>query len=464
MVQTDRADRRSPDLYDAQRSLAEGRVDARTLAERAIANHDPALNAYAQWTPEATRQQAAAADAARSVGADTGPLMGMPVSLKDIYAARGWRTCAGSPHALPAEPWERDGPLVTRLKRQLALITGKTNTVEFAFGGLGTNPHWGAPRNPWDRRRVAGGSSSGAAVSVCEGSALLALGTDTAGSIRVPAAMTGLAGLKLGAGRWPTAGIVPLSHLLDTPGLIARTARDLATGYGALDGDAPAPGPRPLPDLTGVRLCVPAEVVWDDASPGVAEAVERALTELEAAGARLLRRAVPEVAEALEVFRTTNLAGPDLYRLLTTELEGWLDTVDPAVRQRLDKATEVPAWQWLAARAKVGALSCAAAQRLADCHALVAPTVALTPPEIDAVQSPEAFARANGLVLRNTAVGNYLTMAGVTLPVGLDQAGLPVGMQLLGQPGAEAGLLALAQAVETVLGTADRRLGAPPVG
>ena len=450
------------DLASAIRALSAQRTTAAELAEHALAAHDPDLNAYATWTPETTRRQAAAADAARAAGADTGPLMGVPVSLKDIYAAAGWRTYAGSPKALPADPWERDGPLVGKLRRQLAAITGKTNTVEFAFGGLGPNAHWGAPRNPWDRDRVTGGSSSGAAVSVREGSALLAFGTDTAGSIRVPAAMTGLAGLKMGAGRWPTDGIVPLSHLLDTPGLIARTARDLAVGYGALDADAPGPAPAGLRDLHGVRLCVPTNVVWDEASTGVAEAVERALTELEAAGATLVRREVPEVAAAVELFRTANLAGPDLYRLLSTELPDWLDTVDPAVRRRLDTAAELPAWRWLAARARVGELSRAAAWRLRDCDALVSPTVALTPPRIDPVQAPEAFAKANGLALRNTAVGNYLTMAGVTLPAGLDAEGMPVGLQLLGQPGEEAALLALAQAAEAVLGTADDRLGRAP--
>ena len=451
-----------PDLATAIRALADRRVTAADLAERAIAAHDPELNGYAAWTPETTRRQAAAADGARAAGADTGPLMGVPLSIKDIFAAAGWRTYAGSPSALPAEPWERDGPLVARARRQLAVVTGKTNTVEFAFGGLGPNAHWGTPRNPWDRSRVTGGSSSGACVSVREGSALLAFGTDTAGSIRVPAAMTGLAGLKMGAGRWPTDGIVPLSHLLDTPGLIARTTRDLAIGYGALDADAPAAAPEPLPDLTGVRLCVPTTTVWDDTAAGVTEAVWQALNELEAAGARLISREVPEIAEAVKVFRTANLAGPDLYRLLSTDLEGWLDTVDPSVRQRLATAADVPAWQWLAARARVAALSRAAARRLADCHALVAPTVALTPPRIDDVRTPEAFARANGLALRNTAVGNYLTMAGITLPVGLDAQRMPVGLQLLGQPGGEPDLLALGQAAEAVLGTGERRLGTPP--
>ena len=450
------------DLASAVRALGAQRTTAVELAEHAIQAHNPDLNAYAAWTPETTRRQAAAADAARAAGADTGALMGVPVSLKDIYAAAGWRTYAGSPKALPADPWERDGPLVAKLRRQLAAITGKTNTVEFAFGGLGPNPHWGAPRNPWDRTRVTGGSSSGAAVSVREGSALLAFGTDTAGSVRIPAAMTGLAGLKMGAGRWPTEGIVPLSHLLDTPGLIARTVRDLAIGYGALDGDAPGPAPAALRDLSGVRLCVPASVVWDDSSPGVAEAAEEALLALEAAGATLVRREVPEVPAAVEVFRTANLAGPDLYRLLSTDLAGWLDTVDPAVRQRLDTAADVPAWRWLAARARVAELSRAAAARLSDCDALVAPTVALTPPRIEDVQAPEAFAKANGLALRNTAIGNYLTMAGVTLPAGLDAERMPVGLQLLGQPGTEGALLALAQAVEAVLGTADDRLGLPP--
>jgi aspartyl-tRNA(Asn)/glutamyl-tRNA(Gln) amidotransferase subunit A len=450
-----------PDLSATRQRLASGQLAAGDLAERAIANHDPALNAYAQWTPEATRQQAAAADAARAAGADTGPLMGLPVSLKDIYAAAGWRTYAGSPKALPAEPWERDGPLVARLRRQLAVVTGKTNTVEFAFSGMGTNAHWGTPRNPWDRTRVPGGSSSGAAVAVQEGSCLLALGTDTAGSVRVPASMTGLAGLKMGKGRWPTEGIVPLSRLLDTPGLLARTASDLAIGYAALE-DRDTPPPAPPADLSGVRLCVPGGEVWDDASPGIVEAVERALGELEAAGARLVRRAVPEIAGALEVFRTTNLAGPDLYRLLATELPEWLDTVDPSVRERVDKATEVPAWRWLAGEARVAELSRACTARLSDCDALAYPTVALTPPRIAEVEDPQAFAKANPMALRNTAVGNYLTMAGVSLPAGLDAAGMPVGLQLLSQPGAEARLLSLAQGCQAALGTADQRLGTPP--
>lgn len=453
-------DRRS--LVSAVRALRDGESTAVELAEAAAARHDPDLNAYAAWTPSTLHAHAQAADAAFAVGSDLGVLQGVPVSVKDIYAAAGWPTYAGSPNPLPADPWQQDGPLVQRLRGQLAAITGKTNTVEFAFGGIGTNAHWGAPRNPWDRSRVSGGSSSGAAVSLGEGTALLALGTDTAGSVRIPAAMTGNVGLKTGAGRWPTDGIVPLSRTLDTAGILARTAADLAFGFAGLEA-RPELGELALtpPDLYGARFAVADGVLWDDCSPGVAEAAETAIGELEAAGARVERIDLPELAGALEVFRTANLAGPELYAFLSQELPDWLETLDPGVRARVDKAAEMPAWRWLDARRRMEALSQSAHARLASYDALLAPTVAITPPTIAAMADPEVYGPTNLQALRNTAVGNYLTMAAVTLPVGLDAAGMPVGLQLMSTPGSEEWLISLAVAAELALGTADDRLGRP---
>jgi aspartyl-tRNA(Asn)/glutamyl-tRNA(Gln) amidotransferase subunit A len=449
-------------LCDAVRDLREGRSTASDLAEAAIERHDPALNAYAAWTPERLRDQAQAADAAFGAGADLGLLQGIPVSIKDIYAAAGWPTHAGSPNRLPADPWERDGPLMQRLRRQLAAIPGKTNTVEFAFGGIGTNAHWGTPRNPWDRSRVPGGSSSGAAVSLAEGTAMLALGTDTAGSVRIPAAMTGYVGLKTGAGRWPTEGIVPLSRTLDTAGILARSAADLAFGFAALEG-RPDIGELALASdgLSGRRFALPRGVLWADCSPGIVEAVEAAIGELEAAGASIQWIDLPEVDRALELFRTANLAGPELYALLSQQLPDWLETLDPGVRARVDKAAEVPAWRWLDARRRMTELSQAAHARLAAYDALLSPTVAITPPAIEAMADPQVYGPTNLHALRNTAVGNYLTLAGVTLPVGLDAAGMPVGLQMLSVPGSEEWLIALAIAVEKVLGSADDRLGLP---
>ena len=216
-------------LLALARALNERTVSARDLVEEAIANHErngAALNAYLLWTPARARQAADAADAAFAAGRSAGPLQGVPISLKDLFAAEGLPTFAGSNRRLPPE-WEVDGPVVANMRRQLGIFMGKTHMVEFAFGGTGQNHHWGAPRNPWDAKvhRSAGGSSSGAGVSLLEGSALLAMGSDTAGSVRIPAAATGTVGVKVTLGRWSAAGVVPLSPTFDTPGLFGAQRR-----------------------------------------------------------------------------------------------------------------------------------------------------------------------------------------------------------------------------------------------
>ena len=198
--------------------LGEGKLKARALAEEAIANHErfgAKLMAYSQWAPEHARKCADAADAAFAVGSRAGSLQGIPTSIKDLFGFAGFPTYAGSPKRLPPK-FEIDGPVVANLRRQLATVMGKTHMVEFAFGPTGHNAHYGSPHNPWDAtaHREPGGSSSGAGVSLCEGSALLAFGTDTAASVRLPAAMTGNAGLKFTKDRWSTEGIVPLSFHL----------------------------------------------------------------------------------------------------------------------------------------------------------------------------------------------------------------------------------------------------------
>src|SRR3954471_22344306 len=202
-------------LVEIARDLREKGTTARELVEAAIARHEHfggRLHAYSFWAPEQARAVADAADQAFSAGVSAGPLQGIPVSIKDLFAAAGYPCFAGSSRRLPADPWERDGPLVARLRRQLGVMMGKTHMVEFAFGGTGRNSHHGAPYNPWDAaaHRSVGGSSSGAGVSLLEGSALLAFGSDTAGSVRIPACMTGNVGLKVTLGRWfPDAFMTP---------------------------------------------------------------------------------------------------------------------------------------------------------------------------------------------------------------------------------------------------------------
>src|SRR5690242_5184918 len=236
----------SRSLIEIAADLRAKRVTARELVETAIARHErfgERLHAYSLWAPEQARVVAQAADAAFAAGVTVGPLQGLPISIKDLFAASGYPCFAGSSRRLPSDPWEQDGPLVATLRRQLGVITGKTHMVEFAFGGTGLNSHHGAPVNPWDAsaHRSPGGSSSGAGVSLLEGSALLAFGSDTAGSVRIPASMTGTVGLKVTLGRWPTEGVVTLSHSFDTPGLLAGSVADVAYGFAAFDpahGDA----------------------------------------------------------------------------------------------------------------------------------------------------------------------------------------------------------------------------------
>ncbi|MHA1107891.1 MAG: amidase family protein, partial [Alphaproteobacteria bacterium] len=201
-------------MRDIAAAIRDGSADIEALIEQAIERHDQrgeAFHAYKHWDAAAARAQGAAAAAALAAGHDTGPLMGLPVSFKDIYGVKSMPTFDGTPKELPEE-WRSEGPVVAAMRRRLAVITGKTHTVEFAFGGVGTTAHWGAPRNPWDaaEHRVSGGSSAGAGVSIAEGSALLAFGTDTGGSVRIPASVTGHVGLKTTIGRWSTDGIVPL--------------------------------------------------------------------------------------------------------------------------------------------------------------------------------------------------------------------------------------------------------------
>lgn len=462
---------RPPSLAETAAALRERQQQATALLAAAAAGHerhDAALGAYKCWAPEPARAAAAAADAAFAAGAVVGPLQGIPVSVKDLYGVAGLPTFAGTPRRLPPD-WEREGPLVSALRRQLAVITGKTHTVEFAFGGLGVNHHWGTPRNPWDaaRHRVPGGSSSGAGVSLLEGSALLALGSDTAGSVRIPASMTGNVGLKTSFGRWSVAGVVPLSPTLDTTGLLARSVDDAVFGFGALDpawGD-PAALRRELEAIepAQVRIGVGDRCLWEGCDPGVAEAAEAALRELAAAGMRVSDVALPEAAEAIELLHVGSVAAAECDAFLATELPEWRATLDPIVTARIADGGSIPAREYLLRRRRLRALAAAAGRRFAGLDVIVSPTVPITPPALEEVADIDGYRPRNLATLRNTCAGNYLDLCALSLPAGLDRAGLPVGLQLLAPHGAEERLLAVALAVERVLGTPPERLGAAPL-
>jgi aspartyl-tRNA(Asn)/glutamyl-tRNA(Gln) amidotransferase subunit A len=462
-VTTARDERGAPPLRELAARLRDGRSSARDLAEEALAADR--LGAYREVDPAATRRQADAADAALRAGRDLGPLQGVTVSIKDLYGVPGYGTFAGSPRRLPAR-FELAGTLVRTLLAQLAVVTGKTHTVEFAFGGLGTNPHHPTPVNPWDARdhRAPGGSTSGGGVSLAEGSALLALGTDTAGSVRIPAAWTGNAALKTTRGRWATDGIVPLSPTLDTAGVLARTVDDLAYAFEALDPARPLSSGPALdpPELSSVTLGRCDAVLFEGCSPGVVEAVDRALADLAGAGARVAALDLPEISPALDLFRRGGPVSIELHRFLSAELPDWISTLDPNVRARIGDAAALPPEEYADRLRAMRALAASAGERLRGVDALACPTVASTPPRLADVRSPRAYAVENVRCLRNTAVVSYLCLCAVTVPAGLDAAGMPVGLQLVGRGGGDERLLALARAVERALGPGHLRLGSPP--
>ena len=438
-------------LRHIARNLADGSLRAVDLVAKVIARHEPALNAYFAWTPDKAIQQAQAADAAFAAGRHLGGLQGVPVSFKDLYGITGLPTFAGTPRALPDE-WTAEGPVVQSLRRQSAVIMGKTHTVEFAFGGLGTSRHHPVPWNPRDRatHRAPGGSSSGAGVSVAEGSALEAFGTDTGGSVRIPASLTGTVGLKTTLGRWSTEGIVPLSPSFDTPGLLTRSADDAAFAFEQLDAAR-------VPDLTPdtpLRIGVAEPFFWQDCSPGIAERVTEALRLTEATRATLTDLSLPGVAEVYQIYHDGGIVSAELFAFLNGTLPAWLETLDPRVRRRMEDGSALEAWRYLHRKARYAELAAQAAAVFDTCDVIVSPTVPLTPPPVAVLQDVATYARLNLLNLRNTCVVSFLGLCAVTIPAGLDAAGMPVGLQLIGAPRTEPRLLAIARLFEDRLARA----------
>ncbi len=454
-------------------ALRNSNITARALAENAIERHEQMgarLNAYLTWTPELARSAAAAADAAFAAGYDLGPMQGLPVSMKDLYGIAGLPTFAGSGMRLPPQ-WEQEGPVVTWLKSQLAVLPGKTQTVEFAAGGIGDNIHHGAPWNPWggNSHRAPGGSSSGAGVSLWEGSALVAFGSDTMGSVRIPASMTGTVALKLTYGRWPNAGIVPLRAGQDTPGPLTRTVADAAYVFTAIDPahrSDPAAALQSLAsrDIAGLRIGIAGDAYWVDCDASIAECVQRGLKELEAAGAQQVDVPCSETADLLRAVFSGELPNAELLAFLRVYLPDWIDQLDPALRGRLeastsqDSATHLEKWQW------IESLIPAASSGFDNVDVIASPTLIHTPPILEDNKPVGATASLSPMwTVQNTCPANFFRWCALSMPVGLDQEGMPAGLQLMAPGGSEETLLAAALACERILGSPRQRIGAPPL-
>lgn len=452
-------------------ALRSGKLSATVLAEEAVANHerqDPPLDAYKVWDPAKFKAEAAAADAAFAAGVDLGPLQGIPVSVKDLYGVNGYPTYAGAQKQLPVA-WQQEGPIVTALRQSLAPFSGKTHTVEFAFGGIGTNPHWGTPRNPWstDEHRVPGGSSAGAGVSLGEGSAMLALGSDTAGSVRIPASATGNVGIKTSIGRWSTKGIVPLSRSLDTAGILARTVADVAVGFAVIDPIVTQPAGQFLDALRAIsagdiRVGV-CDWFFRDNSRGVAEGVQQALKDLSKVGLDVTSVDIPELTETEDIFRQGGLAGIEFAAFINNELPNYKAELDRNVAARFETIELIPAVDFLKRRDRLQQLAADIELRMADVDILVAPTLPITPPTVQEVERAEDYMTHNMAILRNTMVANLLELCAISIPVALDAKKMPVGLMIMGPKNADTRILAAAMAFEAALGTATERIGTPPI-
>ena len=409
-----------------------------------------AEHVYTRIYADAARAAARHADAQRKTGIALPALAGLPVTIKDLFDVAGEPTAAGSTLLRDAPPAAADAPAVARLRRHGAAITGKTNMSEFAFSGVGANPHLGTPRNPADARvaRIPGGSSSGAAVSVGLGLAVAGLGSDTGGSLRIPAALCGLVGFKPSQPRVPLAGAFPLARSLDTVGAITRCVADALT-VDAVIADAPLiVRPRAL---RGMRFAVPQTLVLDALEPAVARACARALSTLSAAGAQLDEIALAGLAEVTQLNAPGGLSPIEAHAVHRARLAAHRDRYDPRVARRIDAGAGVSAADYLdlldARRAWIERMTA----ELAAYDALICPTVPIVAPEIGAVlASDEAFFHTNGLLLRNTSLINFLDGCAFSLPC--HAAGeLPVGLMLASVQGDDARLAAVALAVEAAL-------------
>lgn len=463
-------------LAEVAGALRAREISAAELLDEALARHaehGERLHAYKHFDAEGARAAARAADVILSAGASDSPppFCGIPISAKDLYGVQGMPTFAGTARQLP-DAWSTDGWLVGRLRTQGAVVVGKTHTVELAYGAAGINPHWGTPWNPWDAdvHRIPGGSSCGAAVSLHEGSALLALGTDTGGSIRIPASMTGAVGHKTTKGRWPTTGVVPLSSTLDTVGALTRSVADSAYFFGAMDpalGDATLDSSRRFVEgltaskASGLRISVPECTIWNDCQTDIADVIHGALSELESAGLTLSEVDGSLLDDAEDLYMHGGIAGAECRAFLDADLPGWLEVLHPTVGLRLAGAPALSSRLYAESTAARDGMASAAGSLFEDADFLVLPTAIITPPTVVELDDHEAYLRTNAAALRPTCPVSMLGLCAVTIPVGLDGAGMPVGLQLVAPGGADELLLGAALAVERVLGTSRERLGTP---
>jgi aspartyl-tRNA(Asn)/glutamyl-tRNA(Gln) amidotransferase subunit A len=443
-----------PTLGSLAADLDAGRTTARALVDACLAKiadkDGEGVRAFIHVDKEAAIAAAEAMDRLRKANAAPSRFAGIPISVKDLFDIKGQLTRAGSRALEDSPKAEIDAPVVARLRAAGFVVIGRTNMTEFAYSGIGINPHYGTPKGVWQRGvgHVSGGSSSGAAVSVADGMAHGALGTDTGGSCRIPAAWNGIVGFKPTQRRVPLDGAVPLSFSLDSIGPLARSAACCAAMDMVL-ADEPFATLEPRP-VRGMRLAVPTTLALDDLDEAVAQTFERALQSLSRAGATVERIAVPEFLDIGPMSSKGGFTAAESYAWHRYLIVAKGDVYDPRVASRILRGEHISAADYIDLIAARKSLVARAAARLAPYDALVLPTTANTPPRLEDMKDDAAFTRANLLSLRNCTLINMIDGCAISLPAHREDE-VPVGLMLAAASGADRRIFELAAGMEHVI-------------
>ena len=443
-------------IAQAAAALDAGTTTARALVDAALDRiADPAGEGARTFVRVYAKQARASADAMdllRGVGRAPSRFAGIPVSLKDLLDVAGEVTAAGSKVLAGAKPAVRHAAVVQRLLAAGFVPVGRTNMTEFAFSGIGINPHFDTPRGPWQRDveggHVPGGSSSGAAVSVADGMAFMGVGTDTGGSCRIPAAFCGVVGYKPTARRVPVAGVLPLSPTLDSVGPLARSVQCCATADAVMAGEEPR-DVVPIA-LRGLRLAVPGNMVMDGLDGAVTTAFNRALNRLDNLGVRITHLRFPQFEEVAAANAKGGFSPAEAHSWHRALLADSGALYDPRVRTRIARGEALTGSEYIALLAERARIMRSMDAATSAYDAVAMPTVPVAPPSIRALAEDAAFGAANMLALRNPSLANFLDRCAISLPC--QRAGeAPAGFMLMGETMGDARLFAVAAALEPVL-------------
>ncbi len=446
------------------RLLRSGGISSLELTEhflKRIEELNPTLMACCLVCPERARSQAEAADKLFQAGCDLGPLQGIPYLVKDLYAVKSLPTTAGT-RLLADNIAAADAFTVRKLHQAGMVLLGKTHMVQLAYSGVGINHDFGTPLNPWHPTpHVPGGSSSGSGVAVAAGLAPMAMGTDTGGSVRIPAALCGVTGLKPTFGRISCSGVYPLSQSMDSIGPLTRNAADAALVYEALLGrdsadpyTLTAPLHTPLPPqqsgLQGLRLAFAESTFWDGVDPEVEQAVRAAGSVFADLGAEVRSIDFPEAAQARRLNPKGLVIAAEAYTNNKTLLEQHFEELDPCIARRMIQGRDVPAHEYLQSIREWEQLRAKTCASLRDIDALLLPTTPVPARPVAEVDADlETYFRWNMTYLRNSSIGNILKLCGISLPCGFSETGLPIGLMLYAGPFQEATLLRLGRAYQS---------------